>query len=139
MSGPFFRDFRTRICRFEEDLFASFPAGHQLLPEVEAQRLIGEVFACHRAWPPILELVPGFDDPRIAGFADVARHRIAIEHGYLYRFLVLHESAHLLAPKDRRHGPDFTFVLQRLYRRFVGIPEEVVRTFLLRHELPIAA
>jgi hypothetical protein len=66
----------------------------------------------------------------------VANHRIAIEKGYLYRFLVLHESAHLIVPEDRRHGPAFTFILQLLYRSFVGIPEEAVRGFLTRHGLP---
>jgi hypothetical protein len=66
----------------------------------------------------------------------VANHRIAIEKGYLYRFLVLHESAHLIVPEDRRHGPAFTYILQLLYRSFVGIPEEAVRSFLTRHGLP---
>ncbi|MGH7089353.1 MAG: hypothetical protein ACREFQ_10690, partial [Stellaceae bacterium] len=48
----------------------------------------------------------------------------------------LHESAHLIVPQDRRHGPGFTFVLQLLYRSFVGVPEEAVRQFLRRHRLP---
>ena len=56
--------------------------------------------------------------------------------GYLYRFLVLHESAHLIVPEDRRHGPAFTYILQLLYRSFIGIPEEAVRSFLTRHGLP---
>ena len=68
---------------------------------------------------------------------DVANHRIAIERGHLYRFLVLHEAAHLIVPEDRRHGPGFTFILQLLYRSFVGIPEEAVRHYLSRHGLPL--
>jgi hypothetical protein len=129
-------DFRAAICRFEDDLFAAFPAGHRLMDYDGAAAMLRQVFAACGAAPPELALVPGFDDPRVGGFADVANHRIAIETGYLYRFLVLHESAHLLVPQDRRHGPGFTYVLQLLYRSFVGIPEEAVRRFLTRHGLP---
>src|SRR5689334_17627410 len=129
-------DFRSAICRFEDDLFAAFPAGHRLIDYDCAAEMLRHIFtACGRA-PPRLALVAGFDDPRVGGFADVANHRIAIEKGYLYRFLVLHESAHLLVPEDRRHGPAFTYILQLLYRSFVGIPEEAVRGFLTRHGLP---
>jgi hypothetical protein len=129
-------DFRAAICRFEDDLFAAFPAGHCLMGYETAASMLREVFAaCGRA-PPKLALVAGFDDPRVGGFADVANHRIAIERGYLYRFLVLHESAHLLVPEDRCHGPAFTYVLQLLYRSFIGIPEEAVRSLLTRHGLP---
>lgn len=129
-------DFRAAICRFEDDLFAAFPAGHRLMGYDAAAQMVRDVFtACGRA-PPRLALVAGFDDPRVGGFADVRNHRIAIERGYLYRFLVLHESAHLIVPDDRRHGPGFTYVLQLLYRSFIGIPEEAVRRFLGRHGLP---
>jgi len=134
--GDLATDFRAAVCRFEDDLFAAFPAGHGLMAYDAAAAMLREVFAACGAAPPALALVPGFDDPRVGGFADVANHRIAIENGYLYRFLVLHESAHLLVPQDRRHGPGFTYVLQLLYRSFVGIPEEVVRRFLTRHGLP---
>ena len=134
--GDLATDFRAAICRFEDDLFAEFPAGHGLMDYDAAAAMLREVFAACGAAPPALALVPGFDDPRVGGFADVANHRIAIENGYLYRFLVLHESAHLLVPQDRRHGPGFTYVLQLLYRSFVGIPEEAVRRFLTRHGLP---
>jgi hypothetical protein len=129
-------DFRAAICRFEDDLFAAFPDGHRILQFDEAAAMVSAVFgACRRA-PPKLTLVAGFDDPRVGGFADVKNHRIAIEKGYLYRFLVLHESAHLLVPEDRRHGPAFTYILQLLYRSFIGIPEEAVARFLRRHGLP---
>jgi hypothetical protein len=129
-------DFRAAICRFEDDLFAAFPAGHRLIDYDAAAQMLRDIFTtCGRA-PPKLALVAGFDDPRVGGFADVANHRIAIEKGYLYRFLVLHESAHLIVPEDRRHGPAFTYILQLLYRSFVGIPEEAVRGFLTRHGLP---
>jgi hypothetical protein len=129
-------DFRAAICRFEDDLFAAFPAGHRLIDYDAAAKMLRDIFAaCDRA-PPKLALVAGFDDPRVGGFADVANHRIAIETGYLYRFLVLHESAHLIVPEDRRHGPAFTYILQLLYRSFIGIPEEAVRSFLARHGLP---
>lgn len=129
-------DFRAAVCRFEDELFAAFPAGHRLLEYSDAVAMIGDIFAaCGRA-PPQLTLVSGFDDPRVGGYADVANHRIAIERGYLYRFLVLHEAAHLLAPEDRRHGPAFTYILQLLYRSFIGVPEEAIRRFLRRHGLP---
>ena len=129
-------DFRAAICRFEDDLFAAFPAGHRLIAYDAAAQMLRDIFtACGRS-PPKLALVAGFDDPRVGGFADVANHRIAIEKGYLYRFLVLHESAHLIVPEDRRHGPAFTYILQLLYRSFVGIPEEAVRNFLAHHGLP---
>ena len=134
--GDFSTDFRAAICRFEDDLFAAFPAGHRLMDYDAAARMLREVFAACDVAPPELALVPGFDDPRVGGFADVANHRIAIERGYLYRFLVLHESAHLLVPQDRQHGPGFTYILQLLYRSFIGIPEEAVRRFLMRHGLP---
>ena len=129
-------DFRAAICRFEDDLFAAFPAGHGLLGYDEAAALIGDIFATLRRAPPKLALVAGFDDPRIGGFADIRNHRIAIEKGFLYRFLILHEAAHLIVPEDRRHGPAFTYILQLLYRSFIGIPEEAVRRFLGRHGLP---
>jgi hypothetical protein len=134
--GDLATDFRAAICRFEDDLFASFPAGHRLMAYDAAVSMLRDVFAACGADPPALALVPGFDDPHVGGFADVANHRIAIEKGYLYRFLVLHESAHLLVPQDRRHGPGFTYVLQLLYRSFVGIPEGAVSRFLRRHGLP---
>lgn len=129
-------DFRTALCRFEDDLFAAFPAGHGIMAYGDAQAMVAEVFGTCGRPAPSLSLVPGFDDPRVGGFADVANHRIAIERGYLYRFLVLHESAHLIVPADRRHGPAFTFILQLLYRSFIGIPEEAVRRFLGKHGLP---
>ena len=129
-------DFRAAICRFEDDLFAAFPAGHRLLGYDEAAAMIADIFATLGRAPPRLALVAGFDDPRIGGFADVRNHRIAIEKGFLYRFLVLHELAHLIVPEDRRHGPAFTYILQLLYRSFIGVPEEAVRRFLGRHGLP---
>ena len=85
---------------------------------------------------PRLDLVPGFEDPRVGGFADVKGHRIVIENGCLYRFLVLHEAAHILVPQDRDHGPVFIYVLQVLYRTFLGVPEEAVRDLLAQHGLP---
>ncbi len=129
-------DFRAAICRFEDDLFASFPAGHRLMSYDEAASMLGDIFRALGQLPPRLALVAGFDDPRVGGFADVRNHRIAIEKGYLYRFLVLHESAHLIVPEDRRHGPAFTYILQLLYRSFIGVPEEAVRRLLSRHGLP---
>jgi hypothetical protein len=129
-------DFRAALCRFEDDLFANFPAGHQIVPYEAAVKMIGEVFrACGKA-APTLEMVPGFDDPKIGGFADVARHRIKIEEGFLYRFLILHECAHILVPDDRKHGHAFTYVLQLLYRTFCGISESAMVRFLERHGLP---
>jgi len=129
-------DFCAAICRFEDDLFSAFPNGHGLLQYDEAVAMIGDIFGTLRRPPPRLSLVAGFDDPRIGGFADIKNHRIAIERGFLYRFLVLHEVAHLIVPEDRRHGPAFTYILQLLYRSFIGIPEEAVRHFLGRHGLP---
>lgn len=134
--GVLGRDYRAALCRWEDDLFTRFPDGHRILAPNAAAQLIETLFeACGRT-PPDLRLVRGFDDPRVGGFADVARHSILIENGCLYRFLVLHESAHLLVPADRDHGPAFTYVLQALYRGFIGIPESVVRELLLRHGLP---
>jgi hypothetical protein len=130
-------DFRAAICRFEDDLFAAFPGGHRLLGYDEAVAMIGDIFTTLRRAPPSLALVAGFDDPRIGGFADIRNHRIAIERGFLYRFLVLHEAAHLIVPEDRRHGPAFSYILQLLYRSFIGVPEEAVRRFLGRHGLPV--
>jgi len=129
-------DFRAAICRFEDDLFAIFPAGHRLMEYGAASGLVRQIFRALDRNPPKLALVSGFDDPRIGGFADVENHRIAIEKGYLYRFLVLHEAAHLIVPEDRRHGPAFTYILQLLYRSFIDIPEAAVRSLLSRHGLP---
>jgi hypothetical protein len=49
---------------------------------------------------------------------------------------VLHEAAHLLMPSDRHHGAAFIYVLQTLYRTFLGIPEEAIRALLTQHKLP---
>ncbi len=134
--GVLGRDYRAALCRWEDDLFARFPDGHRILTPDAAAQLIETLFdACGRA-PPDLRLVRGFDDPRVGGFADVARNCIVIENGCLYRFLVLHESAHMLVPADHHHGPVFTYVLQALYRAFIGIPETAIRELLLRHGLP---
>jgi hypothetical protein len=129
-------DHRPALCRFEDDLFAMFTAGHEIVPYAEAVRMVGAVFRAVGRAAPNLELVPGFDDPRIGGFADVASHTIKIETGYLYRFLVLHECAHILIPEDKMHGPGFTYVLQLLYRAFIGIPVDAMQQYLVRHGLP---
>jgi hypothetical protein len=39
-------------------------------------------------------------------------------------------------PADHRHGATFTYVLQMLYRTFIGVPERAVRDLLVRHGLP---
>ncbi|HUK59748.1 MAG TPA: hypothetical protein VLV50_11000 [Stellaceae bacterium] len=136
-AGDLRTDFRAAICRFEDELFALYPAGHARISLGEAREMVDEIFAVLALRPPRLELVRRFADPRIGGFADVAGHRIAIERGHLYRFLVLHEATHLLVPEDRLHGPAFTFVAQLLYRSFIGIPEEAVRLCLTRNGLPV--
>jgi hypothetical protein len=127
---------RAAICGFEDDLFAAFPAGHRRMTFADAAAMIDEIFALCDRKPPELALVSGFEDPRVGGFADIRNHRIAIEKGCLFRFLVLHESAHLIVPEDRRHGPAFTYVLQLLYRSFIGVPEPAVRRLLRHHGLP---
>jgi hypothetical protein len=129
-------DYRAALCRFEDDLFARYPDGHRIMDAAETRTLIATVFtACGRPLPR-LELVAGFADPNVGGYADVEGNRILIEEGCLYRFLVLHEAAHLLVPEDNRHGAGFTYVLQMLYRVFIGIPERAVRDLLLHHGLP---
>lgn len=129
-------DYRPALCRFEDDLFSAYSAGHEIVSYGEALGMIGGLFRAVGRAAPNLVLVPGFDDPKIGGFADVANHTIKIETGYLYRFLVLHESAHILVPEDKKHGPGFTFVLQLLYRRFIGIPVDAMQRYLKRHGLP---
>jgi hypothetical protein len=129
-------DYRPALCAWEDELFGQFPQGHQLLDEDEARALIGQIFAACGRKAPILELVAGFEDPQIGGFADVAGHRIVIETGCLYRYLVLHEAAHLLVPEDQHHGPAFTYVLQSLYRSYLQIPEEGIRVSLEKNGLP---
>ena len=129
-------DFRSAVCRFEDDLFASFPAGHHLISYSEAVALLRDVFQSLGRRSPRLALVSGFADPRIGAFADIENHRVAIGQDDLYRFLVLHEAAHFVVPTDRRHGPAFTYILQLLYRSFLRIPEHAVRHFLKRHGLP---
>ncbi|MBV9521796.1 MAG: hypothetical protein JO010_03325 [Alphaproteobacteria bacterium] len=129
-------DYRSALCRWEDSLFARFPEGHRILALDGAVELVRTIFeACGRNLPD-LQIVRGFDDPRVGGFADIRRNRILIEDGCLYRFLVLHESAHLLVPEDRHHGPVFTYVLQSLYRAFIGIPETAIRESLESHGLP---
>jgi hypothetical protein len=135
-SGHDGRDYRAALCRFEDDLFAQYRDGHRIMDAAETQTLIVTVFtACGRPLPR-LELVAGFADPKVGGYADVEGNRILIEEGCLYRFLVLHEAAHLLVPEDNRHGAAFTYVLQMLYRVFIGIPESAVRDLLRHHGLP---
>lgn len=129
-------DYRPALCRFEDDLFGEFTAGHEIVSYREAVQMIGALFRAVGRAAPNLELVPGFDDPKIGGFADVANHTIKIEDGYLYRFLILHECAHILIPDDKKHGPGFTFVLQLLYRAFIGVPAGAMQGYLERHGLP---
>ena len=129
-------DFRAAVCGFEDDLFSAYPLGHGVMAYDAARGMIAEVFGALGRPSPRLAIVPGFADPKVGGYADIANHRIAIERGHLYRFLVLHEAAHLIVPADRLHGPGFTFILQLLYRSFIGIPEETVRQYLERHGLP---
>jgi len=130
------QDYRDALCRWEDALFARFPDGHHILDVSEATALIATVFGAFDRPVPALEIVAGFDDPRIGGFADIPGNRILIEDGCLYRFLILHESAHLLVPTDQRHGAMFTYVLQILYRMFIGIPEHPIRELLECHGLP---
>jgi hypothetical protein len=130
------QDYRDALCRWEDALFARFPDGHRILDVSEASALIATVFGAFDRPVPTLEIVAGFDDPRIGGFADIPGNRILIEDGCLYRFLILHESAHLLVPTDQRHGAMFTYVLQILYRMFIGIPEHPIRELLECHGLP---
>jgi hypothetical protein len=129
-------DFRSAICHFEDDLFANFPAGHGLVDYYEATEMVSDIFQIVGRKPPRLTLVERFTDPRVGAFADINNRRIAIARHHLYRFLVLHESAHFIVPTDRRHGPAFTYVLQLLYRSFIDIPEDAVRCLLQRHRLP---
>jgi hypothetical protein len=130
------QDCRAALCRWEDDLFAQYPECHRILTKSEATTLIDAVFAAFGRAPPQLDLVSGFEDPRVGGFADVKRHRIVIEKGCLYRFLVLHETAHILVPEDRHHGPVFIYVLQTLYRTFFEVPEAAIRDLLILHGLP---
>ena len=130
------QDYRAALCRWEDALFAAYPVGHQRMEYGDALALICDVFqSCGRPVPR-LDLVSGFADPRVGGLADIAGNRILIETGCLYRFLVLHESAHLLVPEDRLHGPGFTYLVQYLYRACLGIPEGTVRALLARYGLP---
>jgi hypothetical protein len=129
-------EYRPALCAWENELFRRFPQGHQLLEENEASALIAQIFAACGRKAPMLELVAGFDDPQIGGIADVEGHRIVIETGCLYRYLVLHEIAHLLVPEDHHHGPAFTYVLQSLYRSYLQIPEDGIRVLLEKNGLP---
>ncbi len=129
-------EYRPALCAWEDGLFARFRQGHEIIEKPEADHLIAEIFAACGRPTPALELVPGFPDPQIGGYADVAENRILIEEGFLYRFLVLHEVSHILVPEDQCHGPAFIYVLQTLYRVCLGIPEEAIRTSLEAHGLP---
>jgi hypothetical protein len=129
-------EYRPALCAWEDRLFAQFRQGHELITKPDADLLIAEIFAACGRPAPVLELVPGFPDPRIGGYADVAKNRILIEEGFLYRYLVLHEIGHFLIPEDHCHGPAFIYVLQTLYRIYLGIPEEAIRTSLEAHGLP---
>jgi hypothetical protein len=129
-------DYRAKLCRWEDHLFAEFPVGHELLEFDAAQALIRDVFRICQRPAPSLRLVPGFDDPSVGGYADIARNQIVIEQGFLYRYLILHESAHILVPHDRCHGPAFTYTLQLLYRHYFRIPESAIRRHLRDQGLP---
>jgi hypothetical protein len=129
-------DYRDAVCCWEHELFQRYPQGHRILQLGEARALIAEIFAACARPAPALWLVPGFADPQIGGYADVARHRILIETGCLYAFLVLHEVAHILAPADLQHGPAFIHVLQMLYRAYLGIPAAAIGALLEKHDLP---
>lgn len=128
-------DCRERICRWEDELFRRFPVGHGILGYDEALDLIKAVFHGAGRTPPNLDLVEGFSDPTIGGYADVPGHRIYIERGCLYRFLVLHECAHLLVPRDRQHGPGFIYILQGLYHAALRIPQGDIAASLRQYAL----
>lgn len=129
-------DYRAALCRFEDALFAVHREGHAILSLQGALALIDRVFRQHGREVPALELVPGFADPRVGGFADIAGHRILIEKGCLYRFLILHEAAHILMPHDLYHGPAFLGVLWQLYRDFIGISESHLTDLARKRGLP---
>jgi len=129
-------EYRSALCAWEDRLFAKFRQGHEIITKPEADVLIAEIFASCGRPAPALELVPGFPDPQIGGYADVAGNRILIEDGFLYRYLVLHEVGHILVPEDRCHGPVFIYVLQTLYRICLDIPEDAIHTSLEAHGLP---
>jgi hypothetical protein len=129
-------EYRSALCAWEDRLFAQFRQGHEIITKPEADLLIAEIFAACGRPAPALELVPGFPDPKIGGYADVAENRILIEEGFLYRYLLLHEISHILVPEDLFHGPAFIYVLQMLYRICLGIPEDAIRTSLEAHGLP---
>jgi hypothetical protein len=131
-------DYRPAVCRWENDLFKKFPWALRLLGEDEAEALIREIFAAFGGSPPApaLEIVSGFADPQIGGYADVAHNRILIERGFLYAYLVLHEIAHILVPEDHQHGPAFIHVLQALYRTHLDIPDADLRDLMREHGLP---
>jgi hypothetical protein len=98
-----------------------------------------EVFGCCGRPVPALQIVPGFDDPEIGGWADAAGHRILIEDGFLHAYLLLHEAAHLLVPEDRRHGAAFIRVARSLYSAFLGIPDGDLAARARAHGLPVEA
>jgi hypothetical protein len=129
-------DYRPAVCRWENDLFEQHPQALRILDEDESRALIGDIFAACGLPAPALELVPGFTDPEVGGYADVARNRILIERGFLHAYLVLHEVAHILVPEDRLHGSSFVFVVQTLYRIYLGIPEASLCDLMHRHGLP---
>jgi hypothetical protein len=129
-------DCRAAVCRWEDELFLHYPQGHHILQLHDARALIADIFAVCERPAPTLSLVPGFPDPGIGGYADVARRRILIETGCLYAYLVLHEVAHILVPEDRRHGPAFIYILQMLYRAYLAIPEPAINALIEKHGLP---
>lgn len=129
-------NFRSALCSWEDELFTEFRRGHSLMEYESAKALIRRVFRTFNKPEPSLLIVPGFDDPRVGGYANLEYNYILIETGFLYRFLVLHECAHILAPADRNHGPAFIAVLEFLYRQHVAISREAILRHLRRHGLP---
>lgn len=130
------RDWRSALGCWEDALFRRFPAGHSIISQSAAEELIAMVFdACGRL-KPSLELVRGFEDPAVGGFADVLSNSILIEKGCLYRFLILHESAHLLIPDDLNHGAAIMYVLSILYHQHIGIPLQAIYKTLDEYRLP---
>lgn len=111
-----------------EDAIVGALAHEAPLAEAPASEFIARVYARHACNylplsydPPRLRLRYGADQ-RGGGYADVRRHEIVLDAQHARRAWLIHECAHVLAPDEPYHGPQFALTLLQLLEGELGIP-----------------
>ena len=111
---------RFEVYKFEDVLFKHSNYAHEILSPLAAQALIDDIFFSYGRELPELKLVRAFKDPQQQGYADVKNNIIYIKEDCLERFIVVHESAHFIAPTSG-HDRGFISTAAELYSEYLNI------------------